>query len=317
MTAGVVGGLGPRPSPSSAGEDHEPIQLQDADIAEVERKLQEAEINPIRRMRSAHFEAIGDANRSFMKSCLTDSEQLAFDYLKHFKARGFDVELPKDRLILVTFNDDRSFGKFFNLPSLMQAGARGVGAQPAGAYDRSTNLLNVFDWRNAPMYSRPANRNAQTLAHEGTHQLTFNTGLLDRAAAPPICVVEGLGTYGEPRKVIGPSDLGRINVPRLDDLAKLRRMVDWIPLTELLVNDALFREGLVARLMLAYAQSWVLIHYLLNSKEWVNKFRDYLQTTGAGESPELRLKEAEDHLGDLDALDRALKDHATKLLRSL
>jgi len=314
LAAAVVGGLGPS---SLKAEDDEPIILQDADIAKVERKLKEAGIDPIRRLRTAHFEAIGDASDSFMKSCLTDCEQLAFDYLKHFKARGFEVELPKDRLILAAFNDDRSFGKFLHLPSLMRAGAQGIGAQPSGAYDRSTNLLNVFDWRNAPMYSRPANRNAQTLAHEGTHQLTFNTGLLDRAAVPPICVVEGLGTYGEPRKVIGPSDLGRLNIQRLDDLAKLRRMVDWIPLTELLVDDSLFREGLVARLMLAYAQSWVLVHFLLNTEEWIPKFREYLKNNGAGQSPELRLDEARKHLGDLDALDRVLKDYATKLLRSL
>lgn len=315
----MIGGLGPWPSPSrlKAAEDDEPIQLQDADIAEVERRLQEAEVSPVRRMATAHFEAIGDASESFMKSCLTDCEQLAFDYLKHFKARGFEVELPEDRLILVAFNDDRSFGRFLKLPSLMQAGARGIGAQPSGVYNSITNLLSVFDWRNAPMYHRPANRNAQTLAHEGTHLLTFNTGLLNREAPPPACVAEGLGTYGEPRKVIGPSELGRINIHKLDDLAKLRRMVDWIPLPELLINDALFREGLVARLMLAYAQSWVLIHYLLNAKEWIPKFRDYLKTNGAGKSPELRLKEATDHFGDLDALDRALKDHATKLLRSL
>lgn len=314
LAAAIVGGLG---SSVLGAEGDEPIELQDADIAEVERKLQEAGIQPIRRLRTRRFEAIGDASESFMKSCLTDGEQLAFDYLKHFKARGFEVELPQDRLILVAFNDDRSFGKFLKLPSLMQAGAQGIGAQPSGAYDRSTNLLNVFDWRNAPMYSRPANRNAQTLAHEGTHQLTFNTGLLDRAAVPPLCVVEGLGTYGEARKVIGPSDLGRLNVQRLDDLAKLRRVVDWIPLTELLASDSLFREGLVARLMLAYAQSWVLVHFLLNTEEWIPKFRDYLKTSGAGKSPELRLDEARKHLGDLDDLDRALKDYAVKLLRSM
>lgn len=314
LAAAVVGGLG---APTLKADDEELIELQDVDADEVERKLQEAGIESIRRLRTPNFETIGDASKSFMKSCLTDGEQLALDYLKHFKARGFEVELPKDRLILVAFNDDRSFGKFLKLPSLMQAGAQGIGAQPSGAYDRSTNLLSVFDWRNAPMYSRPANRNAQTLAHEGTHQLTFNTGLLNRAAVPPLCVVEGLGTYGEARKVIGPSDLGRLNVQRLDDLAKLRRVVDWIPLTELLVNDSLFREGLVARLMLAYAQSWVLVHFLLNTEEWIPKFRDYLKISGAGKSPELRLDEARKHLGDLDHLDRALKDHAVKLLRSM
>lgn len=311
LAAVVGGGFGAR------ADENDGFKIQDADIAEVERRLNKAGIEPIRRMRSKHFEAIGDAGETFIKTCLTDCEQLAFDYLKHFKARGFEVALPENRLIVVAFNDDRSFGKFFDMPSLMRAGAMGIGAQPSGIYDRSTNLLNVFDWRNAPMFSRPANRNAQTLAHEGTHQLTFNTGLLDRAASPPVCIVEGLGTYGEPRKVIGPSDLGRINIQRLDDLAKLRRVTDWIPSRDLLINDKIFREGLVARLMLAYAQSWVLIHYLLNTEDQIPRFRAYLKVARTGKSPELRLKVAEEHLGDLDDLDKALKDHSIKLLRAM
>lgn len=315
LAAAAVGGLGS--APTRADEDDGAIKLDDADLDEVERRLKEAGIDSVRRMRSNHFDVIGDAGETFMKSCLTDCERLAFDFLRHFKARGFEVDLPEGRLIVVAFDDDRSFGKFFDLPSLMRAGAQGVGAQPSGVYDRSTNLLNVFDWRNAPMFIRSANRNAQTLAHEGTHQLTFNTGLLDRAATPPVCVVEGLGTYGEPRKVMGPSDLGRLNIHRLDDLAKLRRMVDWIPLRELLANDKIFREGLVARLMLAYAQSWVLIHYLLNTEDRIPRFRAYLKVARTGESPELRLKVAEEHLGDLGELDEALKAYSIKLLRSL
>lgn len=318
LATAAVGGFGLSATwADESNEEDEAIELRDADVAEVERKLKEVGIDSFRRIRSKHFDVIGDAGETFMKSCLVDCEQLAFDYLKHFKARGFEVELPETRLIVVAFDDDRSFGKFFDLPSLMQAGAQGVGAQPSGVYDRATNLLNVFDWRNAPMFIRSANRNAQTLAHEGTHQLTFNTGLLDRAASPPVCVVEGFGTYGEPRKVIGPSDLGRLNVQRLDDLAKLRRMVDWIPLTSLLTDDSIFREGLVARLMLAYSQSWLLVHYLLNTKDQIPKFRDYLKVARTGKSPELRLKVAEEHLGDLEALDDALKAYSIKLLRSM
>ena len=42
-----------------------------------------------------------------------------------------------------------------------------------------------------------------TLVHEATHQLSFNTGLLNREGDTPLCIVEGLGTYGESRDSIG------------------------------------------------------------------------------------------------------------------
>ena len=53
------------------------------------------------------------------------------------------------------------------------------------------------------MAPRASHRNMETLAHEGTHQLSFNTGLLSREGDMPLCIVEGLGTYGEARKTSG------------------------------------------------------------------------------------------------------------------
>ncbi len=316
VAAACAGDLG-LPSPRAAEDDDASSRFKDVDLAEVEQKLHEAGIGKVHQLRSNHYQAIGDAADSFMKSSLVDCEQLALDYLRHFKTRGFEVRPPEHRLILVVLRDDLSFGKFLRIPSLMKAGEQGIGAQPSGVYDRSTNLLNVFDWRNVPMASRSSHRNVQTVAHEGTHQLTFNTGLLNREGDLPTCFSEGLGTYGEPRKVIGSSDLGRLNVQRLDELAKLRRRIDWIPLHELVTNDSIFREGLVDRLMLGYAQSWVLVHYLLNNKEYLPRFRAYLSAVHSRKAKEHRLDDAKEHLGDLDALDRALQGYVVQLLRSL
>jgi len=293
-----------------------PIEIKDSDLADVEKKLKDVGIDRVHRLTSAHYQAIGDAAEVFMKSALIDCEQLAVDFLKHFKARGFDLHAPERTLILLVFRDDRSFGRFFHIPSLPEAASKGIGAQMTGAYDRSTNLLNLFDWRNVPMASRTPHRNTHTIAHEGTHQLSFNTGLLERSGDIPVSIVEGLGTYGEPRKVMGPSPLGRINLRRLDDLAKIQRVERWIPLRELIVNDAILREGLVSRVSLAYAQSWLLIHFLMNDDEFTLRFRHYLNVVRARKTPEHRLDDAEKHLGDLDDLDRTLKAYSIRLLRT-
>ena len=49
----------------------------------------------------------------------------------------------------------------------------------------------------------------------------------------------------------------------MDDLAKIQRRMPWIPLRELLTQDSILRAGNAARVLLAYAQSWLLVHYLM------------------------------------------------------
>ncbi|WP_165251570.1 DUF1570 domain-containing protein [Paludisphaera soli] len=302
------GALAEFQAPASLGAT--PTPARDADEAEVGRKLRECGLGEPGRLRSNHYLALGDASESFMRSTLTDCELLSIAYFRHFEERGFEVRRPERPLLVVAFRDERSFGRYHGIPPT-------GGAQPVGIYDKVANTLSVFDWRNVPMASRASNKNVQTVSHEGTHQLTFNSGLLDRQADVSLAIVEGLGTYGEPRKVLGESDLGRLNVQRVDDLAKLRRTVAWIPARDLLMDDAILRQGLFGRVLLAYAESWALVHYLLNDKERRPGFRDYLKLARTRTTPEHRRADLERHLGDLDDLDRELQAYAVRLVRSL
>jgi hypothetical protein len=288
-----------------------------AELTAIRKRLFEAKIGPLNTVHTARYQALGDAPEAFMRLILDDCEQLAADYFKHFRARGFALHEPAGALIVVLFRDDRSFGRFFRLPSLMEAAAKGRPVQPAGIYDRASNHLHVFDWRNVPMAPRSSHRNIETLAHEGTHQLTFNTGLLNRGGDTPLCIIEGLGTYGESRKTIGPSEFGRPNLRRLEDLAKIQRRVPWIPVRELLTDDSVLRVGNAARVMLAYAQSWLLVHYLLKDATALPRFREYLKAIAARTKPTDRLADAQTHLGDLDVLDRDLKRYQVRLQLSI
>jgi hypothetical protein len=141
--------------------------------------------------------------------------------------------------------------------------------------------------------------------------------LLNRTGDTPLCVVEGLGTYGESRKTVGPSDLGRPNVRRLEDLAKIQRRVPWVPARELLADDSVLRAGNTDRIMLGYAQSWLLVHYLINEPEALSRFREYLEAIAPRSKADHRLEDAQAHLGDLDRLDRELRRHAVRLQLSL
>jgi hypothetical protein len=289
--------------------------LDESDLKAAREKLVQAGIEPLSTLRSAHYQAIGDAPEGFMRLTLGDCEQLAVDYLKHFRDRGFELHQPDRRLTVVIFRDNRSFGRFFPVPATSKPAPRGATVQRVGNYSRMTNMLYVFDWRMVPMEPRSSHRNSETLAHEGVHQLTYNTGLLNRAGDAPLCIVEGLGMYGEARQVQGPSDLGRINLRRLDDLARTQRMISWIPVRDLLGDDTILQAGQALRVLLAYAQSWLLVHFLMEMPEHLPGFREYIKAIQSRTKADHRLDDAQAHLGDLDVLDRDLRRYAIRLHR--
>ena len=48
----------------------------------------------------------------------------------------------------------------------------------------------------------------------------------------------------------------------------------WIPISQLIADDGVFRKPETAQI--AYAESWVLVHYLMETEERLPKFRAYL-----------------------------------------
>ena len=90
----------------------------------------------------------------------------------------------------------------------------------------------------------------------------------------------------------------------MDDLARIQRRVPWIPARELIGDDSILRAGNAARIMLGYAQSWLLVHYLIKEPAAVPRFRQYLQAIASRVKSDRRIEDAQAHLGDLDRLDR-------------
>jgi hypothetical protein len=155
--------------------------------------------------------------------------------------------------------------------------------------------------------------NMETVTHEATHQLTFNTGLLDRRDDIPLCIVEGLAMYGERRRLTGRSEPGQANLRRLEELAHVQRRLSWISLSELLANDtAWFGRG-EDRRALGYAESWVLVYHLMTDPTRLPQFRDYLRAIRGRKDRSRRLEDARAHFGDLDQLDRELRRTAIRL----
>src|SRR5262249_886358 len=136
-----------------------------------------------------------------------------------------------------------------------------------GFYSKQTNWLALFDFRNVPMKTKAAGQtNMETVTHEATHQLTFNTGLLERQVDVPLCIVEGLAIDGGRRRLTGASEPGQVNARRLDELARVQRRLKWIRLVDLLGDDRGWFGGDEDRRMLGYAESWLMVYHLMTDR---------------------------------------------------
>jgi hypothetical protein len=259
-----------------------------------------------------------------MKITLADCESIARDYLDHFRGKGFDIHNPAHRLTLIVFIDERPFRRF----------VKDVPASALGMYRRTDNWLVVFDFRNvpalAPSFAGPpfprsrrfeASRaerpgyqaNMSTLAHEATHLLAYNTGLLNRKGDVPRAITEGIATYSEARRLHGPTEPGQINSARLDDLAHFQRMSDWINVATLLVDEKKAFGPTEDRVLLAYAESWLLVYYLMTTPARLPQFRAYLKAIQTRGDATHRLQDAESSFGSLELLDRDVRQEGIRL----
>src|SRR5262249_29214791 len=141
-------------------------------------------------------------------------------FLNHFRVKGFRVKEPPVRLMIALFDSPDGFEAYLGVP---------MPEMVTGVYDPPSNRLVVYDfgrnralvrdrkagerfaqplhWACAGQYVRGtlelragqlrADLNLSTIMHEAAHQLSFNTGLLNRHGDCPVWLAEGLATYCE------------------------------------------------------------------------------------------------------------------------
>ena len=159
--------------------------------------------------------------------------------------RASTSSTPEQRLTVVALADERSFAAFLG----KEVYAKDAESKLDGVYQRGTNRLIVFDHRprGPQLRTAPSRANRRTLAHEATHQLAYNTRLLDPRGDVPACIGEGLAMYGEVREPDGRTPPGAINRERLDGLAALLRQgFGWISLERLIADDVLVHGSAAA-----------------------------------------------------------------------
>ena len=275
------------------------------EIEDLKASLKKAGIEKPRLFVSEHYLAIGNGTEGFLRNELRDCELVARAYLEHFRARGFDVKAPAARMSIVALANKRDFVAF--VPDDIKATAAASG----GVLRPEVEPAHCFPW------FFPQNDRGK-LTHEATHQLTFNTGLLARDGDVPKCIVEGFGCYGECHNADRRPDPGQRNFVYMDTLKQRRHLkTGWIPLANLLLIDGLLIPGeLSTDVALAYAESWTLVHYLMNDPSRLPGFRSYLAAIKGRRDPTTRLSDAKEHLGDLAVLESDLKRYRDRWLRT-
>lgn len=301
----VFCGAGSRQLAAGAGQ---PEGQGESEEASIRQSLTASGLGLVQARSGPLYLVVGDAPGAFLDQALALCEALARDFLAHFQARKFAVRRPERRLSVVALAGPESYAALLGAPQ---------GEAVGGHYDPASDRLVLFDNRGragaGPLVARA---NTVALMHEGAHQLTFHTGLLDPAADVPLCIHEGLGTYAETRRPDGRTGIGRPNEPRLLDLlSALRRGEPLLPLSELFTNDGLLTDP--ATQQQAYAQSWHLVYYLMQQTQRRVEFRSYLESLRpvGGVSVGDRLRVAEAAFGDLAALERAVRTSLGRLLR--
>jgi hypothetical protein len=105
--------------------------------------------------------------------------------------------------------------------------------------------------------------------------------------------------------------VGATNRPRLEVLIEARNdALPWIPLAKLFADDNLFDKEETEQL--AYAEAWLLVHYLLMTAAKLPNFRAYCAGIPPAGGPGRRLKYAETQLGSLKKLDEDVRGYARR-----
>jgi hypothetical protein len=246
---------------------------------------------------TTNFVGIGDAPEEFRTKALEICETVAAEYRKHFTDKGFELSRPKEKLTVVILMGPKSYAMFEG----------GFIDEALGHFDLNENRLVIFDFTGPGSNRTDAAReldNTLQLVHETIHQLTFNTGLLDLKTDIPLCVTEGLATYGETWRPRRNGQIGSRNVRRLLGLSASPG-VKWIPLTTLLADDKRFEDQKTVQI--AYAESWMFVYKMLKEPARTTKFRAYLSALREKPDPAKRLEIATTHLGDLVKLDKDIQ----------
>ena len=268
--------------------------------------------------RSKHFLLMHDTPNKKTRGKLTRSDErlqlletVYEAFLLRFYAYGVELEIPKQRLKVVLFNDHKDYVLFAERLSPGLSSASGFwsgGNNTAIFYDHGTNaefrmlaqlnkalqaskedarrergpdaakIVRLADTIQMLVEIEREDADIEVVSHETTHQMAGNTGLLPRHVLAPTWVHEGLATYFETPDGANWGGIGAVNSSRLEWYRMLEPDREHSSI-DFIVGDQIFdyaasHEGKVA----GYGQAWALTHFLMDSH--FDKFMNFYRRLG-------------------------------------
>lgn len=196
-------------------------------------------------------------------------ENLYRSFGHYFRIRGFQTKDPKYPLVAIVFRNRADYYRYSE--------SQGSRLQPGtlGHYALKTNRVFLYDLTTD---GADWSRNADTIIHEATHQMAFNTGVHTRFSGTPLWVAEGLATMFEARGVWDSqshqTQKDRINRGRMTDFKQFvgkRRKEGFM--SRLITTDQAFQSDPSA----AYAEAWALSFFLCETRP--RRYAKYLALT--------------------------------------
>lgn len=251
--------------------------------------------------RMGRFLAVGTARPDFTRRVLKLAEDTAAGYFRFFSGIRLPAVPGSDPLIVVILANAGQYSRFNG-----ENKARNEG----GHFDIDANWTVTFDHRGRSRSTRSdlERANQVTMIHEIAHQLSFNTGLLNRDADVPMLVSEGLATMAEPGGASILPGFSEVNQPRvavMEQLLKAKK-ARWIPLTDLVTADDPFDAPDDATVQLAYSQSWLFWDSVVRQTRLREKLGPYLERVNARRNPANRMEDFVSAFGSVRTVEEAM-----------
>ncbi len=185
------------------------------------------------------------------------------DFVRSFRARGFHLDEPEFPMVAIVFPDEDGFVKY------CQDERTRVPPGVVGFYLSTSNRVAMYESPNIADVD-------DTVIHEATYQIAFNTGIHSRLGKHPRWVVEGLATVFEAEGVrsrqgtTSPADrINRGHYLWFREYAKARRAKQ--SLAEFLRDDQLFEKSIRD----AYSEAWAISFFLIETRS--SQYSKYLK----------------------------------------
>ncbi len=289
----------------------------DSDTQAAEEKLFKSLVKRagMRFERSNHFilmtdtptKASGKGKKTRAQQRLDLLEKVYESFLLLFHAQDVQLDIPKERMMVVLFHKHDDFHEFSQAISPSLASAAGfwepirnvsyfydAGSDPIFTLleklmkDVREDAKDAKRWGNNPEAIRYAkvlelimdvereNTDITVVSHECTHQMAGNTGLFPRHVDTPSWCHEGLAAYFENPRDGTWAGIGAVSGRRIQSYRELSKADRVHSNITFIIRDEIFDKARTGRgVEFAYGQAWALTHFMIENhlKEFVDYYR--------------------------------------------